>query len=57
MDGWRYYNHAIIPNHAPHVESILPRKNLKYGKVGRGFRYLRDGLQIMIVDMKQNGGM
>ncbi len=60
LSEWKYYNRALIPTVPPHIEVQLPKKNFwkTLNKVGGAKRlYLRDGLQILIVDMKPIGGM
>lgn len=37
IDGWRYYNHALIPTCAPHeTPNIEALKDLLYGPEIRG---------------------
>lgn len=35
IDGWKYYNHAVIPTTAPHITpAVLPSKNSDIWKIG-----------------------
>lgn len=37
IDGWKYYNHAVVPTTAPHEEpNMLPIKNGNIWKLGGG---------------------
>lgn len=58
-DGWRYYNHALMPDTPPHVPANLSamKDNDFWKNSGGGFRFLRVGLQIGIADVKLVGGM
>lgn len=59
IQGWKYYNHAMIPTTAPHENVLLDPvergKCLKYR--GGVYRCLLDGRQIGIVDMKRSFGI
>ena len=59
MSGWRYYNHAMLPSAAPHeLPELRPLKDGSVWKLSGGVHlYLQDGPRILIVDMRQNGGM
>ena len=34
IDGWRYYNHALISTCEPHEECYLPKKKIDFGEIG-----------------------
>lgn len=59
IEGWKYYNHAAIPDYAPHEKvNKRPIEDGSIWKLGGVLgHYLPDGLQILIVDMRRNGGM
>lgn len=41
LDDWKYYNHAIVPNTAPHIEpDMTPIINGSIWKIGKGTPYL-----------------
>ncbi len=58
VEGWRYYNHAMIPTTAPHeTPDTHPIESGAIWKAGGVLPYWRDGQLIGIVDMKRTGGM
>lgn len=57
IDGWRYYNHALISTCEPHEECYLPKKKIDFGEIGGGTRYLLVGLLNLIVEKRLVGGM
>lgn len=62
VEGWKYYNHAIIPAIASNeIPDIRPIENGAIWKAGsfKGGRLpcWQDGQQIGIVAMKRTGGM
>ena len=58
VEGWKYYNHAMIPTTAPHE---MPDTSLiesgAIWKAGGVLPYWQGGQPIGIADMKQTGGM
>lgn len=58
-EGWKYYNHALIPTAAPHenVKNLMFDREFWKNTPGGGIRCLRDGRRILTVGMKQRGGM
>ena len=59
LNEWKYYNHALIPTTPPHIDVKLPQGNFwkALNNGGAERLYLQDGPRILIVDMKQVGGM
>lgn len=38
IEGWRYYNHAVIPTCAPHEQpNLKPLKDGSVWKIGGGY--------------------
>ena len=54
---WRYYNHALIPDSEPHIDCTPPENKRMFWKNRGGIHYLQGGQLILIVGMKQIGGM
>lgn len=60
VQGWKYYNHAMIPDCAPNEEpdlSVIDNGEIWKKSVGGGHHFLLDGQQIGIVGMKPGGGI
>ncbi|SEA81430.1 hypothetical protein SAMN05216349_13118 [Oribacterium sp. KHPX15] len=58
VEGWRYYNHALLPTTVLHDEPDVEKLNNKNLWTGwGGYRSLLDGLRILTVDMRHLGGM
>lgn len=60
IEGWKYYNYAVVPTTAPHEEADISciKSRTFWIKCGGGerYHYLHAGRQILIVVMKRNGG-
>lgn len=58
-EGWKYYNHALIPTTAPHenVKNLMFDREFWENTRGGGIRSSRDGHRILIVGMRHHGGM
>lgn len=58
-NGWRYYNHAMIPMCAPHecTEEAPLRNGAIWTMAMGGHLFLHGGQLTMTVDMKQAGGI
>lgn len=55
IDGWKYYNHAVVPKASPHEEpDMLPVEN---GDVWKAGGCWQGGRRISIAVMRQIGGM
>lgn len=59
IEGWKYYNYAVVPTTAPHEEadiSCIKSRTFWIKCGGERYHYLHAGRQILIVVMKRNGG-
>lgn len=59
MEGWKYYNHAMIPAVPPHeAPDMRPIENGNIWKRGGGvLLYSQGGRPIGIAVLRQTGGM
>ena len=58
IEGWKYYNHAALPQTAPHkIPDLRPIESGDIWKTGGGLFCWQDGQPIGIAVMKQTGGM
>lgn len=57
VEGWRYYNHAMVPTTAPHETPDM--RPIESGAIWKGgvLLYWRDGQLTGIAGMKRTGGM
>lgn len=55
LTGWKYYNHALLRDCAPHEDTPIIINNNVFQ--GGGQLYSQDGHQIGIVSSRQNGGI
>lgn len=49
IDGWKYYNHAVVPKASPHeVPDMLPVENGDIWKAGGGVGKVDDGFRLRL---------
>lgn len=58
IEGWKYYNHAMLPTSEPHeTPDMRPIESGAVWKAGGVLLYLQGGQPIGIAAMRRTGGM